>query len=407
MANFNAIELITKFNVEYLDEIFRKASVTNVFERDVRGFEFIGTRSIRIPSILMDGLKDYSRTAAQNPDGAYVGYAQGSVTVTFEEFTLSQDRGTQFRIDSMDNEETAGFTLGNLLDQFIRTQVVPEVDAWRISKIIGAALPEYTVSKDYTQAANMNVALTDIDNALAKLGDEEAPEGTLVMLCSYPFFNALKHTTEITRYITQGEFQNNAGISFEVTKYNGMPIIPVPKGRLISKISTSNVVSGFVPADGAKDINWLIASTESILPVKKHEIKNVFGPNVVQDFDGYKVNYRLYHDCFVPRNKRPAIYVSLATSDATGNRVLSFVSTAAGTATDQTVISGVYTRGYNYKSLVYKTTDMDIGADGTSGTAFAEGDILTIADASVYVFALDSAGKIIAKSVSTALNKHA
>lgn len=407
MANFNAIELITKFNVEYLDEIFRKASVTNVFERNVKGFEFIGTRSIRIPSILMDGLHDYNRNASQNPANSYVGYEQGSVTVTFEEFQLSQDRGIQFRIDSMDNEETAGFTLGNLLDQFIRTQVAPEVDAWIISKIIKAALPEYVVSKDYTQAENINTVLTDIDNALAKLGDEEAPEGTLVMLCSYEFFNTLKHSTEVIRYLSQGDFKSDAGITFEVTKYNGMPIIPVPKGRLMSAIDTATAVGGFVPADGAKNVNWLIASTESVLPVKKHEIKNVFGPNVVQDFDGYKVNYRLYHDCFTPRNKRPAIYVSLATSNAGGNRVVSFVSTAAGTLQNQTIISDIYTRGYNYKSLVYKTSDMDIGADGSSGTAFAEGDLLTITGAKIYVFALDSAGKIVAKSALTTLNKHA
>ena len=406
MANFNAISLITRYNVEYLDEIFRKASVTNVFERDARGFEFIGTRSVRIPSTLMDGLGDYNRTDAQNPDKTYIGYSQGATTVTFEEFTLSQDRGKQFRIDSMDNEETAGFTLGNLLDQFIRTQVVPEVDAWRISKIIASALPEYKVTKDYTQAANANVAISDIDNALALLGDEEVDEASLVMLCSYSFYNTLKHTNEITRYITQGEFKNDEGISFEVTKYNGLPIIPVPKGRFMSAVSTAAAVSGFLPAAGAKDVNWIIASTDSIIPVKKHEIKNVFGPNVVQDFDGYKVNYRLYHDCFVPRNKRPAIYVSLATSDANGNRVVSFVSTA-GAAVDQTVITGVYTRGLNYKTLAYNAADIAIGADGSAATTFTEGEILTINDAQVYVLALDSNNKVVAKSVLTTLNKGA
>lgn len=406
MANFNAISLITRYNVEYLDEIFRKASVTNVFERDARGFEFIGTRSVRIPSILMDGLGDYNRTDAQNPDKTYIGYSQGATTVTFEEFTLSQDRGKQFRIDSMDNEETAGFTLGNLLDQFIRTQVVPEVDAWRISKIIASALPEYKVTKDYTQAANANVAISDIDNALALLGDEEVDEASLVMLCSYAFYNTLKHTTEITRYITQSEFKNNAGISFEVTKYNGLPIIPVPKGRLMSAVSTATTVSGYLPVAGAKDVNWIIASTDSIIPIKKHEIKNVFGPNVVQDFDGYKVNYRLYHDCFVPRNKRPAIYVSLATSDANGNRVVSFVSTA-GAAADQTVITGVYTRGLNYKTLAYNAADIAVGADGSAATTFTEGETLTINDAQVYVFALDSNNKVVAKSVLTTLNKGA
>ena len=406
MANFNAISLITRYNVEYLDEIFRKASVTNVFERDVRGFEFIGTRSVRIPSILMDGLGDYNRTDAQNPDKTYIGYSQGATTVTFEEFTLSQDRGKQFRIDSMDNEETAGFTLGNLLDQFIRTKVVPEVDAWRISKIIASALPEYKVTKDYTQAANANVAISDIDNALTLLGDEEVDEASLVMLCSYAFYNTLKHTTEITRYITQSEFKNNAGISFEVTKYNGLPIIPVPKGRLMSAVSTAATVSGYLPAAGAKDVNWIIASTDSIIPIKKHEIKNVFGPNVVQDFDGYKVNYRLYHDCFVPRNKRPAIYVSLATSDANGNRVVSFVSTA-GAAANQTVITGVYTRGLNYKTLAYNAADIAVGADGSAATTFTEGETLTINDAQVYVFALDSNNKVVAKSVLTTLNKGA
>lgn len=404
MANINAISLITKYSVEYLDEIFRKASVMNVFERDVRGFEFIGARSVRIPSILMDGLSDYNRTDAQDPTKLYVGYSQGATNVTFEEFTLSRDRGKQFRIDNMDNEETAGFVLGNLLDQFIRTQVVPEVDAWDISKIVASALPEYVFTKDYSVAGNVNLAVADLNNAMAKLGDEEVPEGTLVVLCSYEFYNALKNSNEITRYITQGDFTSNAGITFEVTKYNGMPIIPVPKGRFMSAVSTANVVSGFTPASGAKNINWVMASTECIIPIKKHEIKSIFGPEVVQDFDGYKVNYRNYYDCFVPRNKRPGIVVSLALTDATGGRVLSFTSTKSGVA-NGTIISDVYTRGVNYKKLAYKTTDIAIGASGASATTFTEGAKLVITDANIYVFALDANDNVVAKSGSVALNK--
>ena len=39
-----------------------------------------------------------------------------------------------YAIDNMDNEETAGIAFGRLAGEFIRTKVVPELDAYRFAK---------------------------------------------------------------------------------------------------------------------------------------------------------------------------------------------------------------------------------------------------------------------------------
>ena len=43
------------------------------------------------------------------------------------------DRGRMFTVDTMDNAETAGLAFGRLAAEFIRTKVVPELDAFRFA----------------------------------------------------------------------------------------------------------------------------------------------------------------------------------------------------------------------------------------------------------------------------------
>lgn len=114
---------ITKFKkyIDLLDEVYKNASKTSVLDGDstlVRAGA--NANEIIVPKMSLDGLADYSRNS---------GYVNGDVTLTNETVQFNYDRGRAFTVDAMDNEETAGVAFGKLSSEFLRTKVVPEVDA--------------------------------------------------------------------------------------------------------------------------------------------------------------------------------------------------------------------------------------------------------------------------------------
>ena len=71
------------------------------------------------------GLGNYSRAN---------GYPKGDVTATWEAMTLACERGREFTLDRMDNDESLGLVLGNLIRTWMREKVAPEIDAYRFAK---------------------------------------------------------------------------------------------------------------------------------------------------------------------------------------------------------------------------------------------------------------------------------
>jgi hypothetical protein len=150
--NFN---LITKYLPEALDKVFASESKTALLENGGKWVDlnFKEAGYVKVANLLMDGLSDYYRVnhigVANSLDYAHDnqnngadyrdGYARGNAQLTWEIFKLKYDRGKQFLVDRMDDEETAGILLANLLTEFLRTRVVPEVDAVRFAKIAGKA----------------------------------------------------------------------------------------------------------------------------------------------------------------------------------------------------------------------------------------------------------------------------
>lgn len=88
---------------------------------------FVGARTVLIPDLDMAGLGDYDRDA---------GFVQGAVKVSNTSYTMTMDRGRSFQIDREDNDETgvAGLA-GQVMGEFIRTRVAPEMDAYILSKL--------------------------------------------------------------------------------------------------------------------------------------------------------------------------------------------------------------------------------------------------------------------------------
>ena len=56
----------------------------------------------------------------------------------------------------------------------------------------------------------------------------------------------------------------------------------------------------------------MIVHPTAVLQVVKHQIPRIFSPEVNQEADAWKFDYRVYHDCWVKDQKTNGIYVSHA-----------------------------------------------------------------------------------------------
>lgn len=408
----NSIGLITKYMQEAIDTVLTQEAKTNVL---VNGSKFIDlnfkeTGYVKVMSLLMDGLSDYYRVnnglgSANNGYATYPsndGYKVGDTSAKWELFQLEYDRGRQFRVDNMDNEETAGLVIGNLLAEFLRTKVVPEVDAVRFSKM--AKKCNVALGNLVSETISANQIIGKFNSAFEWLFEHGVPEEEQVIFVSPSVMTLIRNTTELYKRLTQEEYRN-ADVTFTIEKYEGRQIIEVPSDRFYTNVVTTD--NGYLPASNSYVINFMIASKKAVVPVVKLEKSKIWTPEQVQDFDGYKVNFRMYHDIIIPKNKVPAIYTSVsAVAGTTKTNLLSVALTKVSTGY---TLDAYYTTPVGLMGTVVRSaTAFTLGNTyTTSATVVAvdEGDTFTkfASETAQYFALLDGNGKCIAVSGSVTL----
>jgi hypothetical protein len=291
----NSIALANKF-LPLLDEIYKVESKSAVLDSATRELNFLGANEVKIFKLSMEGLGNYVRNT---------GFATGSVTGTWETWTLAQDRGRSFEVDAMDQEETLELSFGKLAGEFLRTKVVPEVDAYRFAKYAstsGVSSANATLSKDTIVAA--------IDAAIAQMGEDEVPAEVNYLFITPTNYTLLKQSGAATRFATMTD--NVLNRNFEV--FDTLPVIQVPQTRFYSAIDLltgvdADVAGGYAKDAAASDINFMIINKGAVEQVAKHAKPRIFMADINQDMDAHKFQYRIYHDCFVYENKVDGIYV--------------------------------------------------------------------------------------------------
>lgn len=295
----NSIALATKY-LPLLDEVYKVASKTSVLDMANSEVKFLGANKVEIYKLAMQGLGNYSRAT---------GFVDGDVTGIWEEKTLTQDRGRSFSVDSMDNEESLGMAFGKLAGEFIRTQVVPEIDAYRFATY--SANAGTTASADISNATDV---ASLIDTAEQVMNDAEVPAEGKILFLSETAYKQLK--TNIVRTVLNAE----NGISRTIETYDGMPIVRVPKARFNTAITLKTGGAGqteggyVVPASTSYPINFMIVHPSAVAQVVKHAVPRIFSPDVNQKADAWKFDYRVYHDCFKLDNKAKGIYLHKAST---------------------------------------------------------------------------------------------
>lgn len=285
-----------------LDEVYKASSKTSILDTANERVRFIGSDTVNLYTMSLDGLGNYSRNA---------GFVTGSVTGGWEPYKLTQDRGRSFMVDVMDNDETMGMAFGTLAGEFIRTQVTPEIDAYRFAKYAG------TSGISSGTPADITVGTTDVPSLIQEaetiMGDDEVPEEGRILFISETAYAGLKD--KITRYVQNGE----RGIETAIDYYDGMRVIKAPKGRFNTGITLNDGLSagetkgGFtVPASTSYPINFMIIHPSAVVQIAKHVVPRIFSPQVNQSADAWKFDYRIYHDAFVENNKVAGIYLHRA-----------------------------------------------------------------------------------------------
>lgn len=282
------------------------ASATSAFmEANAGQVKYDGGDTVHIPEISMQGLAKYDRDE---------GFNQGSVTLKFNPYKMTQDRGRTFQLDSMDvNETNFVATAGTVMGEFQRTQVIPEIDSYRYSKIAALATAENKVTTGFTPAvANI---LEKLEAEITEIQDVVGEDEGLIVVMSTKLRTILNNADKFNRYLNVAEFKNGS-INTTVKSFNDIPILGVPSARMKTAYvfndgKTANQQAGGFKADtGAKDINWIIMPQRAPIAVSKTDKVRVFTPELNQKADAWKIDYRKYHDLWIPKNRFAAIRVN-------------------------------------------------------------------------------------------------
>lgn len=281
----NNIELFKQY-VPLLDEVYKLASLTSVLDGAAElARAGANANELIIPKMDMSGLADYSRNS---------GYVDGDVTLTNESVKCNFDRGRMFTVDTLDNAETAGIAYGRLASEFIRTKVVPELDAFRLAKYASVE-GIGTASGDLTTGANVITALRAAKN---EMSEAEVPENERYLFITPTLYGMIQ---DLDTSKSKAAVEGFAGI------------IQVPQSRFYTAIlqrtgAGDQAAGGYTKAEGAKDINFMIVHKPAVIQFQKHVAPKVITPDANQSSDGWKFGYRNVGIADAYENKVAGIY---------------------------------------------------------------------------------------------------
>lgn len=289
--SINSIENAVRYSDE-LDRVFQQKSATAFFADNALNTKFVGAKTVIIPDVDFQGLADYDRDT---------GFTRGAITVSNASYTMSMDRARSLQIDREDMDETGIANLaGKILGEYVRTKVVPECDAYVISKLAGLAATRANVVKGDVTAPY--TALCQLINEVrAKVGYDEE----LVAFIDSGMYAALQNSNEISRMITVSEFKQGE-INLKVNSINGVALIPVVSERMKTGYDFGG--NGFAPIENAREVYMLVAPKSGAHLVKKTEQMRIFTPEQNIDADAYKFDYRIYYDVFVKKSGLDSVW---------------------------------------------------------------------------------------------------
>lgn len=289
----NTIALAKKYSA-MLDELYKLASLTSDMDTAENLIkEGYNANEIVIPKLDMDGLADYDRNS---------GYVDGDVTLTWQTVACDFDKGRMFSVDELDNAETGGVAFGRIAGEFVRTKVVPQLDAYRMASYAQLKDISKADAADLTTGAQVVSAIRAATN---KMDEDEVPlEGRILYIT--PTLKGLIDDLDTTK---------SKAVLSKFSK-----IKEIPQSRFYTKInqfdgkSEGQEKGGYEKAAEGKNINFLIVHPSAVIQGNKLVKPKIITPEHNQNADAWKYGYRLVSIAKGYENKRAGIYLHNATT---------------------------------------------------------------------------------------------
>lgn len=333
----NLIEKAKSY-VPLLDEVYKNASCT----ADLDGApelarEGANANELIIPMLDMQGLGDYNRND---------GYVNGDVTMTNETVRCNFDRGRMFSVDAVDNIETAGLAFGRLAAEFIRTKVVPELDAFRFACYAGKAgigNAEGTLSGGSDVIAALRAASEEMDETevpmdqrhlritptllgLIKDMDNTKSREILEAFASIKtvpqrrFYTAIEQLSgtgdeaaggykKYSKHYVKCEAADNGAL--KVVANSATPSAGEVKVSDVTPVADANYTpmeNDYVKAVVGADINFMIIHKPALIQFEKHVAPKIIPAEVNQSGDAWKFGYRNVGIANIYANKLSGVF---------------------------------------------------------------------------------------------------
>ncbi len=238
-------------------------------------YDFIGVETVKVYSVPTVALGDYKLTGTNRyGDPEELGN-------TVQEMKLKKDRAFTFTIDRKSQDDTQMvMDAGKALQRQIDEVIIPEVDAYRIAKIVENAgtTIEATVTKENAYETFLSVQ--------EALDDTDAPVDGRFAVCSSAFYKKIKLDDAFTK---KGDMATQIAVKGAIGEIDGMPLIKLPKSRL------------------PENVEFLITNPHAcVAPIKLAEYRINDNP---QGISGCLVEGRIRFDAFVLENKKKFIGV--------------------------------------------------------------------------------------------------
>ncbi len=334
--SINSIETAIAYTGE-LDKMFAQKSATGFFADNNLTAKFVGGKTVMIPDVEFQGLADYDRNT---------GFSRGAIRVANTSYTMKMDRARSLQIDREDMDESGIANLaGKILGEYVRTKVIPECDAYVLSKLAGLAQ-----TRGNTVEANLDKPFKTLVKLIQKVQSVVGYDEELVAFVDSIMYAQLQNSEEFSRFITVNEFKQG-DVNLKVNSLNGVAIIPVVNERMKTAYDfAKDEAGGFTPAENAKEILMLVCPKKGAHLIKKTENMRIFTPEQNLDADAYKFDYRIYYDVFVKKSGLDAVWAAFEPEIVILEEYgLDDVPGGVDTAQISVVVEDADTRNYTYQ----------------------------------------------------------
>jgi len=361
-----------------LDEQMLQELTSGWMEANASQVRYNGGKTVRVSKMSLIGLGDYNRATGYPTSGA--------VTLTWETFTFREDRAQKFNLDSQDVDESNFVaTAGTVMAEFQRTEVAPEIDAYRYSVIFTYANNAAKTGSYTPLAATIFEELSD---DIASIQDIIGEKEQLVVMMRTPVAAILDQADKIEKKLDVVNFANGQ-VQSKVRGLDGIPILRIPTARFKTAYTLS-ATDGFAATATAANINWIIAAKRSLIAIVKQDATKVIEPKDNQTIDGWSIFYRKYHDLWIFDNKlagvflsytaiaAPAMTATVAGGSASGTT--KFTATVVTTGNTLGYILGAATPGAKFNDLITGFTGYVSGYTSAADIAVTAGQVLTMVE---------------------------